>query len=472
MLDSDVDGYVAVWIGSFPKKSEFNAYLKETYGDDDVDRPISQFAVDLKETFYDHDFVFGEWYRGKPRSVETMLDGWRGADSFLTAAVAAAKKKKIADGNTIIIAYDHQFNSNRWPKDSPIRFLGNFPYSETQAAPQEDRHTDEVATLRYSPDGNYVVSGGDDGRIGVWNAKTGAPVVAPRQAFVERFDDVDDLCFSHDGKRLVAGIVNQSCLWDPFPDAPATTKPAKFPVSSISPDGKYALYCAYDKVLVYDLDAGKEDKTLSKKMPAENARFLPGGELVTVTPKKLFLWKFATTEKLAELPAGFEQRDKLAVSPQGKYAVTCGGPSAAIWDLAGRKLHKQIELDGAIDEFIIPNENECCFLLGDGRLQVYSLKKGTQTKQLEPAKSRYFKMQASPEGNLIALKEGKRVVVWDLKNGELLGYLPPDASPDNGGVSSFAISQGGKQFAIGTGLGRVILFNRVGAKFTAVVVNG
>lgn len=469
MLESDIDGWVAVWAGAFPKKSDFNAYLKETYGDEDDDEtPISQFAADLKQPFYDHDYVFGEWYKGKPRSVEAMLEGWRGADSFVAEAVAAAKKKKVADGNTIIIAYDHQFNSKRWPKDSPLRFLGNFPYSDAPPEPAHDGHAGEVSTIRYSPDGKYAVSGGEDGRIGVWNAKTGAAVVGPRPAFAGDFTEIERFFFSADGKRLVASIVNQSCHWDPFPDAAETSKPTKFAVQSISPDGKYGLYCAYSKVQVYDLDAGKEDKTLSKKMPAENARFLPNGELVTVTPKKLYLWKFATATKLAELSVGFDQRDKLEVSPEGKFAVTYGGAVAAIWDLVGRKLHAEIDLGWPIGQFVLPNENECCFRLGDGRLLVYSLKKGTHVKTLEPAKNRYFHLQASPQGGLVALKEGKRVVVWDLKSGDLVGYLPPNATPDDGDVSAFGISPHGKQIAVGTGDGRVTLYNRSGAELTAV----
>ncbi|MCC9607583.1 immunity 22 family protein [Blastopirellula sp. JC732] len=469
MLDCDIDGWVAIWIGSFPKKSDFNAYLKETYRDPDDDlTPISQFAVDLKETFYDHDFVFGEWHRGKPKSVETLLKPWRAADSFLEAAVAAAKKKKIADGNTVIIAYDHQYNSSRWPKDSPVRFLGNFPYDETPPAPQHAGHSDEVATVLFSPDGKYVVSGGDDGRVGVWSAKTGEIVVPPITAFKAKLDDVDFLAFSANGKRLVASIVNQTCIWDPFPEPPQTTKPTNFGTLLVSADGKYGFYCAYGKVLVFDLDAGKEEKNLSKKMPAENVRVLPNGNLVTVTPKKLLLWELAKTKQLAELKAPFEQRDLLEVSPQGKYVVTCGGNLAAIWDLAGRKLQAQVEFNSAVGEFVLPNEEEFSVRLGDKSIVVCSLKTGKATKTLEPTSSRYFRVQASAKGDLVGLKNGRQALVWNQKTGKLLGELPPGSTADDGAVRSFAFSPDGKRIALGHHDGRISIYAIAAGKFSLV----
>jgi len=46
---------VDIWLCRFPSVTAADAYFAKTYGDDD--RPISQFAADMGERFYDHDFM-------------------------------------------------------------------------------------------------------------------------------------------------------------------------------------------------------------------------------------------------------------------------------------------------------------------------------------------------------------------------------------------------------------------------------
>jgi hypothetical protein len=50
---------VDIWVGSFPSRAAFEGYLRETYGDDD-DTPISKFAADMGQTFYDLFTIAGE----------------------------------------------------------------------------------------------------------------------------------------------------------------------------------------------------------------------------------------------------------------------------------------------------------------------------------------------------------------------------------------------------------------------------
>jgi len=64
-------------------------------------------------------------------------------------------------------------------------------------------HHDRINAVAFSPDGSWLVSGGDDSTIRVWNALTGRLVVA------RQFDAaVQSLAFSEDGKYLVTGNGN------------------------------------------------------------------------------------------------------------------------------------------------------------------------------------------------------------------------------------------------------------------------
>src|SRR5262249_43047959 len=69
-----------------------------------------------------------------------------------------------------------------------------------------DGHLDKVTALAFSPDGNWLVTGGDDLTVRVWNVLS-APPVAPRQ-----FDTpIKALAFSADGQTVFTGNGNTTC---------------------------------------------------------------------------------------------------------------------------------------------------------------------------------------------------------------------------------------------------------------------
>ncbi len=67
-------------------------------------------------------------------------------------------------------------------------------------------HQDRIGAVRYSPDGSWLVSAGDDCTVRVWNTLTHRLVVA------RQFDAaVQSIAFSHDGKYLYTGNGNTTC---------------------------------------------------------------------------------------------------------------------------------------------------------------------------------------------------------------------------------------------------------------------
>ena len=55
--------------------------------------------------------------------------------------------------------------------------------------------------VAFSPDGQWIAGGSGDGRIGFWDAETGAKVVAFRTAK----EGVNSIAFSPDGAGIVGG---------------------------------------------------------------------------------------------------------------------------------------------------------------------------------------------------------------------------------------------------------------------------
>lgn len=89
-----------IWVGTFPSQAALDAYFEESYSDTDEDPPISQFAADQGEHFYDHDFMEVKYLPGAASMVE-LLEGLSGSHHY--AAAIAARQAWQPDFNTVVM---------------------------------------------------------------------------------------------------------------------------------------------------------------------------------------------------------------------------------------------------------------------------------------------------------------------------------------------------------------------------------
>lgn len=75
--------------------------------------------------------------------------------------------------------------------------------SETYAMKQQG-HSNNMNCLAYSPDGQYIVTGGDDGKVKLWNTLTGFCTVT----FTEHTSAVSHVLFSHNRKFIVSASLD------------------------------------------------------------------------------------------------------------------------------------------------------------------------------------------------------------------------------------------------------------------------
>eukprot|EP01112_Ceratiomyxa_fruticulosa_P019530 TRINITY_DN6412_c0_g2_i1.p1 TRINITY_DN6412_c0_g2~~TRINITY_DN6412_c0_g2_i1.p1 ORF type:complete len:577 (-),score=131.74 TRINITY_DN6412_c0_g2_i1:88-1818(-) len=101
---------------------------------------------------------------------------------------------------------------NKHKEYHSIEFLANL-----------SRHSKAVNSVRFSPSGEFLASGGDDGFIFIWKLNEGA---APNPDSIDKESwsivytlrgqplDVYDLCWSHDSKYLASGSTdNSAAVW-------------------------------------------------------------------------------------------------------------------------------------------------------------------------------------------------------------------------------------------------------------------
>jgi|GEM_PF-2402352 len=86
-------------------------------------------------------------------------------------------------------------------KDESIRYYQNKPYSVANT----------VYSVAFSPDGQFIVSGGTKRKIKIWNAKTGRFI----RSFETQYSSISAVIFSPDGKTIVSKSYNGTLkLWD------------------------------------------------------------------------------------------------------------------------------------------------------------------------------------------------------------------------------------------------------------------
>jgi WD40 repeat protein len=217
-------------------------------------------------------------------------------------------------------------------------------------------HTRGVWSVAFAPDSHRLLSGSSDGTVRLWDVAAGQ-----ERLHVQPGGDVYGVCFSPDGRRALSathgGLVQ---LWDA--DTGKELKRLKGHrgwalAVAFSPDGKRAVSGGADHTArVWDLDSGEELCCFQGHPGAvAAAAFLPDGRRVLsghvhqardgrdlpAPEYDLRLWDADTGKELRRYPGHREGVASLALSADGRRAVTAGHDGTVrLWVVeAGRELY-------------------------------------------------------------------------------------------------------------------------------------
>ncbi len=118
---------VDVWLGDFPSEIRFSEYLAEIYSVEDDKSPISQFAADQKQWFYDHDFV-ERYFFEKTTDLPRALSQCSFISSYINDVVATYKARELPPVNVALLVFGNAIRTPRSvsSNDYKLVHLGRF----------------------------------------------------------------------------------------------------------------------------------------------------------------------------------------------------------------------------------------------------------------------------------------------------------------------------------------------------------
>jgi hypothetical protein len=119
---------VDIWVGSFPSEERLTKYVEETYSEKDDNAPISQFAADMAQSFYDHDFMERGFLPKATANFRTLIGRHSFSASYFDAAHAAFNKLGPREVDTCVMMWGNEIKNPKSIKKKAysLYYIGRF----------------------------------------------------------------------------------------------------------------------------------------------------------------------------------------------------------------------------------------------------------------------------------------------------------------------------------------------------------
>ena len=308
-------------------------------------------------------------------------------------------------------------------------------------------HNAGVRSVDFSPDGTFLTSASSDDTVRVWSLEKKQQVAAlDVRKVAEQIPT--QVIFSPNGSVIVIAAYNgQLILWD------FQTKQILYqidrqsgsPSIALSRDGKTLLSIGSDgrgDLKFWDVETGKQ---IALQKNTQNQRLIahPNRNLVASfkwwSPAPVRLWDIDQKTELAQLPVEGNVLSVAFNPVSDQLALTAGGTTIQIWDIATQKLvrEKETHAGGIRTHTISPNGETFATSHGDYSVRLWDVERGVERVRLIGHTTVPFVVAFSPDGAILASGHRETVHIWDVVHGtecarfQLTGPLNFVFSPDS-----------------------------------------
>jgi WD40 repeat protein len=282
------------------------------------------------------------------------------------------------------------------------------PELQPLALPASGGHAGEILALAYTPDSAYVLSGGWDGHLRLWDAVAGTPT----GGFRAGAKPVSACAVAPDGKHAASGNMDGFLgYWDLLGQRQTLSFVAHArPVSGLAfaGDGHLLATASWDRNLgLWDLDQHTRTRMLAGHTDiVAGCRFTPDGTTLLSWSHdgSLRLWDVARERLLGKLAGHADRVTAGAISPDGHWAASGSRDGTVkLWDLATRQEAGAVQLETEVRACLFLRDGVSLIAAdGQGRLRLYALPELAVRGELATGQ-RMQCAELAPSGGQIAL---------------------------------------------------------------------
>jgi WD40 repeat protein len=352
---------------------------------------------------------------------------------FLTQTKAALEIRELATRATMesLPAPAEEFrvaafsNNGRFLAASDGALVTVWPIGSPAAAPIATiKDTEPPESLAISPSGDFVVCGGTDGSMSLWDLRAQP---ARRIGDVHSHTDaIASLAFSHDGRFLASGSIDNSAkLW------------------AISDDQEHPSLQELRTLVAHDDAVGI-------------VAFSPNDEVLATGgwDSQVWLWDARNGERLRQLAGHEGVVSSLAFSANGELIASGSEDrTARVWDVATGRL--QLVFPGA-ESAVSPvtfaraaNANELAMADAAGTIRLWDLDAVGQREELATLKGHQLAVTSlsfNPQRNQLASSSRDRSIqLWDLNTKGARALIAQNDPGHSAPVTAVRFSPDGKR---------------------------
>jgi WD40 repeat protein len=284
-----------------------------------------------------------------------------------------------------------------------------------------ERHSEDVVSLSFSPDGRTLASASSDGSVALWDWVAGTRGATPAE------DQPGPRCvqYSRDGKRLAwCGGDKTIHLWDTGQGvelAPLAGPDSEVTCLAFAPFGQALASGGRDGVVtLWDLARSKPSASIPAHAEKVNAlAFSPDGKTLASAgdDNRARLWDAATARNLATLDGHTASVWSVAFSPDGQTLASAGGDRMILlWQMPER-LRRATLLSEGSDVFAVafsPDSRTLAAGNVDGTLTLWDTVSAQKRVTFRGHADSVRALAFSPDGQTLASGSGDNTIrLWD-----------------------------------------------------------